>query len=68
MAEHWMKKAFANSRGQFKAKARAASESTAQFAREKAHAPGRLGRQARLAKAGIAASKKARSEKWYGAK
>ena len=48
MAKHWMKKAFSNAHGQFKAKAKAAGEGTMEFARDKAHAPGRLGRQARL--------------------
>jgi hypothetical protein len=59
----WMKEAFANSHGQFKAKAKAAGKSTAEFAREKAHAPGRLGKQARLAEVGIKAS---RGQRWYG--
>jgi hypothetical protein len=48
MAKKWMKKAFANSHGQFKAKAQAAGEGTMEFAHEKEHAPGRTGRQARL--------------------
>ena len=48
MAKHWMKKAFANSHGQFKAKAQAAGEGTEEYARKEAHAPGRTGRQARL--------------------
>ena len=58
MAKKWMKAAFANAHGQFKAKAAAAGKSTAEFANEKAHAPGLLGKQARLAKVGIAARKK----------
>jgi hypothetical protein len=61
----WMKEAFANSHGQFKAKAKAAGKSTAEFAKEKASAPGRLGRQARLAEAGMKAS---RGSRWYGSK
>jgi hypothetical protein len=36
--------------GAFKAKAKAAGMSTAEYAAKKAKAPGRLGRQARLAK------------------
>jgi hypothetical protein len=44
----WMKKAFANAHGQFKAKAEAAGKSTVAFAKEKAHAEGKLGKQARL--------------------
>lgn len=59
----WMKEAFAGSHGQFKAKAKAAGKSTAEFAREKAHAPGRLGKQARLAEVGMKAS---RGSRWYG--
>lgn len=35
--------------GAFKAKAKAAGKSTSEFAKEKADAPGRLGKQARLA-------------------
>jgi len=54
----WMKAAFVNSHGQFKAKAEAAGESTAAYAAKEAHAPGKLGKQARLAKAGMAARKK----------
>jgi hypothetical protein len=53
MAKHWMAKAFANSHGQFKAKAEKAGESTKQYAEEKKSAPGRLGKQARLALAGM---------------
>ena len=44
----WMKKAFANAHGQFSDKAKAAGKSTEDFASENAHAPGGLGRQARL--------------------
>jgi hypothetical protein len=62
-SKKWMAKAFANSHGQFKAKAKAAGKSTAEYAREKEHAPGRLGRQARLAEVGMKASRG-----WYGNK
>jgi hypothetical protein len=62
-SKHWMKKAFANSHGQFKAKAAAAGESTAEFAKGKAGAPGKLGKQARLAEVGMKAS---RGKRWYG--
>ena len=55
MAKHWMKKAFANSHGQFKAKAEKAGESTQEFANEKKGAKGLLGKQARLARAGMRA-------------
>jgi phage tail tape-measure protein len=59
-SKKWMSKAFANSHGQFKAKAKRAGKSTAEFAREKAGAPGKLGRQARLAERGMEASHKRR--------
>lgn len=50
MAKHkFIKKALANAHGQFRAKAEAAGKSTAEYAREKASAPGKLGKQARLA-------------------
>lgn len=67
-SKKWMSKAFAGSHGQFKAKAEKAGKSTAEFAREKEHAPGKLGKQARLAEAGMAAHHgKSRGDKWYGA-
>lgn len=55
MAKHFMKKAFANAHGQFRAKAEKAGESTREYAEEKKHAKGRLGRQARLALVGMKA-------------
>ncbi len=59
MAKHkWMKAAFSNAHGQFKAKAKAAGKSTAEYAAEKSDAPGLLGKQARLAKAGMRYSPK----------
>ena len=45
----WVKKATANSHGQFKAKAERAGMTTREFAKKEEHAPGRLGEQARLA-------------------
>lgn len=51
MAKKWIAKATANAHGQFKAKAQAAGESTAAYAKDKADAPGKLGKQARLASA-----------------
>lgn len=45
---HWMQGAVKRP-GAFTAKARAAGKSVPEFAREKAHAPGTLGREARLA-------------------
>lgn len=57
MAKKWMAKAFANSHGQFKAKASAAGESTKEYAEKEKSAPGRLGKQARLALVGMRAKK-----------
>jgi hypothetical protein len=62
-SKKWMSKAFANSHGQFKAKAKRAGKSTAEFAHEHEHDSGKLGRQARLAEVGMKAS---RSKRWYG--
>jgi hypothetical protein len=55
MAKKWMAKAFANSHGQFRAKAKAAGKSTAEFAREHEHDSGKTGAQARLAERGMEA-------------
>lgn len=49
MAKSWIKSATSNAHGQFAAKAKAAGKSTKEFAAEKASAPGKLGKQARLA-------------------
>lgn len=71
MAKKRMAKAFENSKhGEFKAKAEKAGESTREFAEEKAHAPGKLGKQARLAEAGMNANHKKSHlrEKMYGKK
>ena len=46
--EKWIKGAIKHP-GSFSAKAKRAGETTAQYAKEKAHAPGTLGKQARLA-------------------
>lgn len=68
----WMKAAFSNAHGQFKAKAEKAGKSTAEYARANAHAPGRLGRQARLALVGMKEdipgkpARKSRVERRYG--
>ena len=56
MAHKWMKNAFAGAHGQFKAKAQAAGKSTAEFASEHAHSPGKVGAQARLALVGMGKS------------
>lgn len=62
MAKKFMAKAFANSHGQFKAKAEKAGESTKEFAAEKADAPGKLGKQARLAEVGMRHGKAAKEK------
>lgn len=49
MAPHFIARATANAHGQFAAKAKRAGMSTASYARKEAHAPGRTGKQARLA-------------------
>lgn len=50
MAKHkFIKAATANAHGQFRKKAEAAGESTEEFAKAKEGAPGKLGKQARLA-------------------
>ena len=69
----WMKKAFANSHGQFKAKAEHAGESTAEFAKEHEHSSGLLGKQARLAEVGMKAhhhvgAKRLKSSMYHGGK
>lgn len=48
MTKNWIAGAIKKP-GAFKAKAKAAGESTAAYAAEKAKAPGKLGKQARLA-------------------
>lgn len=55
MAKKWMAKAFANAHGQFKAKAQKAGMSTREYAEKEKSAPGRLGKQARLALVGMKA-------------
>lgn len=52
----WMKEAFSNSHGQFKAKAKKESESTSAFAHEHEHDKGLAGKQARLAEIGMKAA------------
>ena len=59
-SKKWMSKAFANSHGQFKAKAAKAGESTAAFARHTlaagSHASTKTKRQAALAERGMEAN------------
>jgi hypothetical protein len=47
---NWIAKATSNSHGQFRAKAQAAGMSTKAYANKEAGAPGKTGKQARLAK------------------
>jgi hypothetical protein len=70
-SKHWMAKAFANSHGQFKAKAKKAGMSTHTFAEKEKGAGGKTGRQANLALAGMNADhtksrQETRSSRWYG--
>lgn len=68
-SKKWIAKATANAKGQFAAKAKKAGKTTREFAREKASAPGKLGKQARLAETLMGMSKgKSRGERWYGKK
>lgn len=64
--KNWIKKATANSHGQFKAKAKKAGETTKQFAKEHAEDSGKLGKQARLAENLMGANPKgSRASKLY---
>ncbi len=49
MAGNWIQKAVSKGKGAFKAKAEKAGKSTMAYARAKASAPGKLGKEARLA-------------------
>lgn len=65
----WIKDAInPKHKGEFKAKAEAAGKTTKEFAAEKSGAPGKLGKEARLAQTLMGMSKKPRSERWYGKK
>lgn len=58
MSKNFIEKATKNAHGQFAAKAKAAGMSTAAYAAKEAHAPGKLGQEARLAKTLIKEGKK----------
>jgi hypothetical protein len=63
----WIAKATSNAHGQFAAKAKAAGKTTREFAAEKSDAPGRLGKQARLAQTLMGMHhQKERHDRWYG--
>jgi len=49
VAKKWIAGATSNAHGQFRKKAEAAGKTTREFAKEKEHAPGKTGEQARLA-------------------
>jgi hypothetical protein len=49
MARNWIKGAVEGGKGNFRKKAQAAGKTTKEFAAEKANAPGKLGKEARLA-------------------
>ena len=49
MAKNWIKGATENAHGQFKAKAKKAGMSTKAYAAKEKNAPGKTGKQARLA-------------------
>jgi hypothetical protein len=55
-------------KGKFKAKAEAAGKTTREFSEEKSSAPGKIGRQARLAETLMGMHKKSRNARWYGDK
>ncbi len=61
----WIAGATENAHGQFAKKAHDAGKSTRQYAKEKEHAPGKLGKQARLAETlmGMSHGKKKGSKK-----
>ena len=50
---HWKERAFSKNKGKFSRKAKRAGKSTKAMAREDAHKPGVLGKEARLAKIGM---------------
>lgn len=50
---HWMEKAFSKHKGRFSSKAKKAGMSTRSFAAKESGAPGKLGKEARLAKTGM---------------
>lgn len=62
MAKRWIKDVVSKHPGVFSAKAEKAGKSTAEFAEEKSDAPGKVGRQARLAQT-LMSLHKGRSDK-----
>lgn len=64
----WIKAATANAHGQFRAKAEAAGETTREFAKEKEDAPGKLGKEARLAETLMGMHHASKADRLYRAK
>lgn len=64
MSKRWIAGAVKNAHGQFAAKAKKAGMSTAAFAKKEEGAPGKLGKQARLAETLMGMHHKA--DKLYG--
>lgn len=64
----WIKAATAGAHGQFKKKAEEAGKSTKEFAEEKASAPGKTGKQARLAETLMGIKRHSKSRDRYAAK
>lgn len=58
MAKQWIAKADENAHGQFRAKAKKAGMSTRMFAQKEKNAPGKTGKQARLASTLMGLNKK----------
>lgn len=50
MKKHWIQKSVSKNKGKFSGKADKAGKTTMEFAKEKAGAPGALGKEAREAK------------------
>ena len=62
----WIRKAVAGGKGEFSGKAEKAGETTREFAREKEGAPGKLGKEARMAETLMGLHHgKAKAEKLY---
>lgn len=57
-SKNFIKKAIGNNKGVFSSKAAAAGKSTSEYAKEKASAPGKLGKESRLALTLMGLSKK----------
>lgn len=64
--KNWIKKATANSHGQFRRKAQAAGKTTREFAKEHEHDSGKTGAQARLAENLMGVSHGRKKSKMYG--